>query len=117
MKYTYSKEKLSNGNTINYKEYNGTFYHKNTSNKVVSILDNARESHTRLKIYYGDVKTGRLWGDISNCYIGRSGGKIKIPLEIYNNRSFGGGALLDDCIVKIEFSNKKNGGVLYDITK
>ena len=57
---------------------------------------------TRLCIHYGDVVTGKAWGDIETGRIGRSGGSIKIPLVIHNRRAMGGGALLDHCIVKIE---------------
>lgn len=108
-------EHLSNGNDIKYKIVNNTAYHFDTEDTIVDILEKAREEpKTRLRFYYGDVKTGRDWGDIHDQvgYIGRSTGEIKIPLIIYNTRSYGGGALLDDCIVKIETSRGKR--VLYE---
>jgi hypothetical protein len=110
-------EKLSNGNIISYKILYETAYHAETPDRVVYLLHTARSYGTRLKIHYGDTKTGKLWGDIISCYVGRSTGTIKIPLAIYNKRSTGGCDLLDNCIVKIEYANKKRGGVLYDITK
>lgn len=112
--YEIKKETLSNGNTITYKVINGTYYHAETEDKICKILENARQSRKRLKIYFGDAKTGRDWNEEHDTigYIGRSTGTIKIPLLIYNNRSLGGGAILDHCIVKIKESN--TGKVLYE---
>lgn len=103
---------------IDYKEIDGTYFHKETNIEICNILN--KYLHTRnirLNIYYGDVNTGRQWGDKETGYIGRSTGTIKIPLCVANSRSFGGGGLLDHCIVKIEHANKKNGGIIFDITK
>lgn len=105
---------IDNNSNITYKVVNGTYYHEDTNDKIVNALEHARNSRKfRLKIYYGDTKTGRAWGDISVGYIGRSTGMVKIPLLIKNSRSMGGEGLLDHCIVKIEYANKKNGGVIY----
>jgi hypothetical protein len=81
----------------------GTYYDIETPDNLVKILENARETRKRLKIYLGDNKTGRDWGEEYGkfCTIGRSCGNIKIPLSIANKRSTGGGALLDSCIVKL----------------
>jgi hypothetical protein len=95
----------------------GTFYNEKTPLKVCDILEESRISLHRIKIHYGDVKTGKVWGDIETCHVGRSTGTHKIPLAIKNSRSMGGGAILDHCIVKIEHANKKDGGVIYNITK
>lgn len=113
---------FDNSNDKVYKMVNGTFYHDETSYEVIRILENARDpkriyhlKHVpyRLKISFGDTKTGKAWGDVETGYIGRSTGTIKIPLIINNQKSTGGPALLDHCIVKIEYANKKDGGVLY----
>ena len=113
MDYTYTTDSRN----IKYKTYKGTAYHIDTPDEIVSLLHTARENNTRLKVYYGDTKTGRYWGDVEVGYIGRSTGSIKIPLSIYNARSMGGGALLDDCIVQIDYANKKQGGTLYQLYK
>jgi hypothetical protein len=107
--YTYTKETLSNGNTINYKVHQGTSYHAETPDAVVSILDRALTSHRkiRLRIHLGDPVTGKVWGDVETGFIGRSTGRIKIPLLIETMKSTGGGGLLDHCIIKIE--EKING--------
>jgi len=96
-----------------YNVVNGTYYHKNTPEKIIRILENARNSKRRLRFYFGNTKTGKDWDEIHGVvgYVGRSTGEIKIPLLIYNSRSLGGGALLTDAIVKIETSKNKN--VLY----
>lgn len=101
------------------KEYNvvnGTSYHIETSQKVIEVLERAKSERTRILVDYGDVKTGKSWGeqyDITGT-IGRSTGINKIPLLIHNARSLGGGGLLDHCIIKISVSKGKS--VLYQHT-
>ena len=93
-------------NEIKYKVINGTSYHAETSQTVIDWIEYARMNDKRTRVYFGDVATGKCWNeehDISG-YIGRSNGTIKVPLLINNKRSFGGGALLDHCIVKIKES-------------
>ena len=112
------QQHVTDSNGINYKILYDTAFHEETCDRVVYLLHTSIHNRdVRYRIYYGDVKTGKAWGDISTCYIGRSTGSIKIPLAIHNKRSMGGEALLDHCIVKIEYANKKNGGVLFDCTK
>lgn len=92
---------------------NGTTYDIRTPDKVVNVLEQARTNKTRLKLIYGDINNGRVWGDIETGRIGRSMGPVKIPIILCNSRSMGGSGILTHCIVKIEHSNSKNGGVLY----
>lgn len=96
-------------NNIEYQQLeNGTCYHKETSQEVIDVLENAIFYHKRIRIYYG--KNGKCWNEENDTigYIGRSCGIIKIPLLIKNSRSYGGGGLLDHCIVKIvNISTKK----------
>ncbi len=103
-------EKLSNGNIIEYKIINGTTYHKETSEEVINVLEQSRMNKKRIILDYGDTKTGRSWNEIYDItgYIGRSTGKIKIPLLIYNSRSIGGSSILDHCIIGIYTSKGKN---------
>lgn len=104
MNYNYFSQTLSNGNTIEYKEINGTAYHASTPDEVVTILENARRYGWRLRLWFGDVETGKAWDEEYDVLgtIGRSTGNIKIPLLIANKRSSGGGAILDHCLVKIQ---------------
>jgi hypothetical protein len=115
-------------------EINGTWYDEHPHPEVYKHLENARSSGTRLKITYGDVKTGKSWEPPSEVKdprkkpswvrsygalgrIGRSTGSQKVPLEITSSRSMGGGALLTGSIVKIEHANKKHGGVIWQHPK
>lgn len=108
-------EFVTDSRGVKYQVVNGTAYHAETPQAVIDILERARANNWRLTFDFGDTKTGESWheeNDISG-YIGRSTGTIKIPLLIHNVRSYGGGGLLDHCIVAIKHSNKNNGGELY----
>lgn len=89
-----------------YKLINGTSYHDETPEEVIRVLENARQSHTRLHISLGDTSSGKDWLEEfeAHGYVGRSMGPIKVPLLIANSRSLGGGAILDHCIVRIRTS-------------
>ncbi len=73
------------------------------------------QNRIRLRVDYGDIKTGKSWNEIHGVcgYVGRSTGKFKIPILMYNKISWGGSTILDHCVVKIAFANKQLGGVLY----
>lgn len=82
----------------------GTTYNDDTPQSVISILRQyLREGQNkRLCLRYGDVKTGKDWGDPRMCgSVGRSTGPIKIPLLIKTRRSMGGEGLLENHIVDI----------------
>jgi hypothetical protein len=81
---------------------NGTSYHDETCKEVISWLETSRELKQRIRIFYGDK--GRCWNDEYDTigHIGRSTGMQKIPLLIKNSRSYGGGGILDHCIVRID---------------
>ena len=116
MNYTYDEYTHAHG-TNRYKiTESGTAYHIDTPDDLVAVLERLRTTKERVTLDYGDVATGRSWGeqyDISGR-IGRStGGRFNVPLLIHNSRSWGGGALLDHCILSIKHSNKKNGGYIY----
>ena len=87
-----------------YQIKNGVSYDARTPNRVVFLLANALGSHTRLRLHYGDTKSGKSWFEENDTigYIGRSTGEVKIPLLIKNNRSTGGGGILDHCIIGIQ---------------
>lgn len=93
----------SNGNTFKYKIMNGTAYHVETNDKVVNILENARMSKRRIRVFYGDIETGKCWNEEYDVIgrVSRSCGEIKVPLLIHNSNSSGGGHMLDNCIVRI----------------
>ena len=97
-----------NVNGKNYKVVNNTWYNEDTSEEVIKILENARIYDSRVRIFYGDNKTGEDW--LEDCdvigRIGRSGGTIKIPLLLKKSNSTGGGGILTSCIVKITIDKK-----------
>lgn len=98
-----------------YKVMNGTYYHPDTNNEMVILLERLRLAGARVRFHWGDAETGLDWGDIYDVAgtIGRSMGPIKIPILIHSRRSMGGGPLLDHCIVRIAYT-KKRGGKIYE---
>ncbi|KKK51354.1 hypothetical protein LCGC14_3115800, partial [marine sediment metagenome] len=60
-----------------YKIINGTYYSAGTPCKVIQILERSRREREnyRLVIFYGNGKTGQAWGDIVECFVGRSTGR------------------------------------------
>ncbi len=108
-------EIISDNSGRRYKVVNGTSYYIETPDFMVELLERLRHNNTRVRFYFGDMKTGEDWGEINDIFgtIGRSGGSIKIPLLIHNARSSGGGGLLTDSIVMIRHANKQDGGVIW----
>lgn len=82
---------------------NGTTYHAQTPQAVIDVLERARWSEQRIRLHYGDTKTGSDWLEEYGVTgrIGRSTGSQKIPIMIANAQSMGGPGILDHCIVKI----------------
>ena len=109
----------SNGNSTTYKLFKGNkdmpiAYHAETTPLVVNALENARVNGYRVKIYLGDVATGKCWNEEHDIfgYVRLSKGKTAYyPILVYNVSSYGGGSILDHCIVKIRES--KGNRVLY----
>lgn len=111
----YSNEIYAGGGSVDdkYKIVDGTAYQKETPDEVIRVLENARKSGKKIKIYYGDKETGRDWLEEYDTVgtVGRSTGTYKIPLLIKTSRSTGGGGILDSSIVKIK--DASSGVVLY----
>lgn len=96
-------------------QINGTTYDDRTPLRVAQELERLRGTDTRIRVCYGDVETGQDWGETYDTTgrVGRSMGPVKVPLLIHNRRSIGGASILDRCIVRISFANKRDGGDLY----
>lgn len=96
---------------MTYQIINGTYYAETTPPELAKLLDDLRLSKTRIKITYGDRKTGKVWnGKPERGTICRSWGPIKIPLLLKTKRSTEGEGLLEHCIVKVE---RTDGHVLW----
>ena len=90
--------------------FNGLTFNEGTNEKVMNIISNCLTYKTKIRVWYGDIKTGKSWDEEYDTIgtVGRSTGTNKIPLLIKNARSYGGGALLCDSIVKIVNVETKN---------
>jgi hypothetical protein len=84
----------------------------NSHREMMGVLDTARNMHKRVTLFYGDPKTGESWHSETG-YIQRSTGAARIPLLVPYRNSTGGGQIETDTVVRIEFANKKDGGVLW----
>ena len=112
------EEKLNNGNTIYYVEKNGMYFevgiflgrenklevYNNVNDSLMNVLLNSYVYNFRIRIWYGDPKTGRSWNEEYDTMgrIGRTNGNIKIPILLNNSRSWGGGAVLVGSIIRID---------------
>lgn len=80
----------------------GTWFDYDTPGRVRQILDEYRKEGGHLRLFYGDRKTGRDWMEENDVVgqIGRSTGRLPIPLLIADG-DFGGPGVLDNAIVRI----------------
>ena len=81
-----------------------TTYHAETPLAVRKALDCALEHQDRIRVFYGDTKTGTAWQEEYDVTgrVGRSTGTVKVPLLVSRRSSYGGPAMLDHCIVAIK---------------
>ena len=99
-----------------YKLENGISYNVETPDFMIELLEKIRARGLRVRFHWGDMKTGKDWGDVSGT-ISTSTGPIKVPILINNQRSMGGGAILTSSIVKIRYANKRDGGIIWEHPK
>lgn len=85
------------------KEFKGLWFNAETDPEVMRIIYNLMNNQRRVRVWFGDNETGKSWNEENDImgYIGRSTGKKKIPLLVYNKRSYGGAGLTCSSIVKI----------------
>lgn len=98
-----------------YKVVDGTYFSSKTPDVVCDILNTYLHQDKTIRVFYGDAESGRCWMDEYDTIgrVGRSMGPCKIPLLIKTKRSMGGGAMLDDCIIRIQEGSR----VLYQYDK
>lgn len=88
-------------------DINGTAYDVDAAPGAIEALERARASGARVRLFYGDPKTGKAWPEESDVVgtIGRSMGAgptpMRVPLLIRSSRSRGGGAISTGSIVAI----------------
>jgi hypothetical protein len=117
--FKYDRElKLSNGNTAYYRIVNGMAfevgmnlkdkeevedYTSTVNDSLIDTLLSCYENRNRIRVWYGDTKTGRAWNEEYDIIgrVGRTTGEIKVPILIYNARSYGGSELLLSSLLRI----------------
>lgn len=94
---------------VRYVQYENLFFEEGTNEQVKRVLEDCFKSNTRIVVDYGDILTGNSWNECYNISgtVGRTAGKIKIPILVYNSRSLGGGAISCASIVAIKTSKGK----------
>lgn len=92
-----------------YIEFEGFNFDSRTPVPVMRELSRAYRHGYRVRVYYGDHLTGKSWAEEFDIIgtIGRSCGRVKIPLMIRSARSTGGPGLLDHCIIAIQLTATK----------
>lgn len=84
-------------------------FNEKTCDKVKTVLTGCYNNQCRVRLWYGDTKTGLSWMDEYDMIgtISRSTGQQKIPLLIKNSRSIGGGGILCHCIIRIDIISSR----------
>ena len=88
---------------------NGIQFDANTPDRVVDILLKYMGNRDqRIRVFYGDAKTGRDWCEelYTMGYVSKSGGRTPVPLLINNSRSMGGDAISTSSIVRITVNRR-----------
>jgi len=81
----------------------GTYYHRETPDGLIELLELARKLNYYVWFRLGDKNTGADWleeNDVTG-FVGRSTGEIKIPILLATRRSSGGGAISTGSILKL----------------
>lgn len=81
-----------------YKIVSGTAYHKDTPDDLIRVLERIMH-RTRIVVDYTYIDEYERFG-----YVGRSTGRYRVPLLVYNERSTGGPQLSTNEIVRIRTS-------------
>jgi len=81
----------------------GTWFNPKTPRQVCEVLEVIRKRGEKIRVFYGDPKTGRDWNQEQDVigHIGRSIGPMKVPLLLDDEDGVGGMAMLDHCLVRI----------------
>lgn len=97
------------------KEYAGLYYNINIPQALIECLHYVRVNNIRIRILYGDHKLNTIWRHTECGYIHKTASLQPQPVILYNTGKFtGANQLLENCIMRIEYANKKDGGILYE---
>lgn len=79
-----------------------TWFTEDTPAQVCRVIERYRKSGEAIRVFYGDVVTGRSWMDEYDVIgrVGRSMGPMKSPLLVAEGE-YAGGCLLTDCIIRM----------------
>lgn len=72
--------------------------------KLLTTLENCYIRKNRIRVFYGDINTGISWNDEHDVIgaVSTSTGDVACLILVNNSRSYGGGALLDSAIIRID---------------
>ena len=89
-----------------------TYFEPGTDARAARVLESCRTRNRKVRLILGDTRTGEPWLEEHDVVgrIGRSMGRLKVPLLIEPGED-GGGAILCACLLAIV--DWKSGGVLY----
>lgn len=107
----YDVERVTTESGHVYDVANKVFYSPGTNGKIIALIDGYLRAHTRLRLHYGDVVTGKDWMDEYDVTgrLSTSTGPVRIPIICDNARSSHGTPVLTDCIVRARFANRAHG--------
>jgi len=79
-------------------------FDEGTPAEVQAVIQQAHANGDRIRVWYGDTETGRAWSEELDVMgvVGRSTGRLKVPLLLNNSRSTGGPSILTASIVRID---------------
>lgn len=82
-------------------QLNETHYPDRYPETLCRVLETARAQRQRVRLEYNDSRP------FAEGYIGRSTGRVKIPLVVYNARSMGGSPLWNDPPERVTVRHKR----------
>ena len=93
----------SQGEVVYRRHSSGTYYHAAAPRQVVDALEQAASEGSKVRIHYGDPRTGKDWLEEHGVEgrLSRSMGPLRVPLMISGASRFGD-PLNDHCIVRLE---------------
>jgi hypothetical protein len=77
--------------------------------KLLTALEYAHRSRERVRVFYGNPKTGKSWNEEHDIMgvVSNSTGDVACLILLQKITSRSGGALLDSCIVRIDLISEK----------